>query len=105
MVSTVNRPLRLTVGFEREKAHGWKSPNRGYPPSLLFHELVHVVQYSLLGLDSFVEQYVLGWVQSGGTYEHIPLERLAFDLEGRYTSQAHVFFSVEVEVRRLLPPA
>lgn len=72
-------------------------------PSLLFHELVHFVQYGLLGRDAFVEQYVLGWIQSAGTYDCIPLERQAFDLEGRYTNQPHAHFSVEAEVRRLLP--
>ena len=40
--------------------------------SLLFHECVHVVQYRLLGIDHFVEQYITGWAENGFQYEAIP---------------------------------
>jgi len=43
---------------------------------LLFHELVHVVQYDKLGLAAFAAKYVTGFL-SGGCYEAIPLERNA----------------------------
>ena len=33
--------------------------------SLLFHELVHAVQYKHLGLDRFAERYVRGFLTSG----------------------------------------
>jgi len=44
---------------------------------LLFHELVHVVQYEKLGLSQFAAKYVSGFL-SGGSYEAIPLEMNAY---------------------------
>ena len=52
--------------------------------ALLFHECVHVVQYHLLGLDEFMLRYVLGWAENGRSYNHIPLEVYAYELETRY---------------------
>ena len=72
---------------------------------LLFHELVHVVQYRLLGVDGFVEHYVRGWLDHGRDYYRIPLERQAYDLEAEYReplSAAVRCFSVEAEVARAL---
>jgi hypothetical protein len=46
--------------------------------SLLFHELVHAVQYDLLGVDEFMDHYVRGWAQKGFNYYWIPLERDAY---------------------------
>ena len=69
---------------------------------LLFHELVHVVQYALLGRDTFVERYVLGWAENGQDYFRIPLESHAYDLQARHESNPLQGFSVEAEVRRQL---
>jgi hypothetical protein len=65
---------------------------------LLFHELVHVVQYRELGVAGFAELYVRGFL-NGGSYEEIPLEKQAYELEGRFTQNGEVF-SVEEDVRR-----
>ena len=68
------------------------------PPgrSLLFHEMVHVTQYRLLGINGFSSLYVRGFLATG-SYDAIPLERCAFDLEYRYlTSQRS--FSVDEEI-------
>src|ERR1700719_2218711 len=46
--------------------------------SLLFHEAVHVVQYEQLGLDRFMNDYVMGWANNGFEYRNIPLERQAY---------------------------
>jgi hypothetical protein len=43
---------------------------------------VHAVQYWQLGLQGFAEHYVRGFL-SGGSYEEIPLEKQAYELEGR----------------------
>lgn len=51
---------------------------------LHFHELVHVVQWDILGADRFLLAYGAGLVQSG--YEGCPLEKMAFDLEANYDS-------------------
>lgn len=65
--------------------------------TLLFHELVHAVQYKHLGLDGFAEQYVRGFL-TGGSYEEIPLEKQAYELEGRFASDPDQVFSVEDDV-------
>ena len=68
---------------------------------LLFHELVHVVQYTELGLEEFVRRYVRGWASNGLQYSRIPLEVWAYDLDARFRSGATAF-SVAVEVRQQL---
>lgn len=47
-----------------------------------FHELVHVVQWSTLGVDEFLLTYALGIAQHG--YVQSPLEAIAFDLQARF---------------------
>lgn len=66
---------------------------------LLFHELVHAVQYKHLGLDGFSSRYVRGFL-SGGSYEEIPLEKQAYELEGRFASNSASPFSVEDAVKQ-----
>lgn len=65
---------------------------------LLFHELVHVVQYEKLGLQEFSSKYVRGFL-SGGSYEAIPLERNADELDGRFAAEPARPFSVGGEVQ------
>ncbi len=65
---------------------------------LLFHELVHVVQYQKLGLEGFAVRYVSGFL-GGGSYEAIPLEMNAYQLEARFAAAPTSPFSVEAEVR------
>lgn len=67
---------------------------------LLFHELVHVVQFRLLGVRRMVRRYVRGWVESGYDYWSIPLEKDAYELGGRFAAAPGEVFSVEDEVRR-----
>ena len=66
---------------------------------LLFHELVHAVQFKHLGLDGFVSRYVRGFL-SGGSYEEIPLEKQAYELEERFASNPSAGFSVEDDVKQ-----
>lgn len=66
---------------------------------LLFHELVHAVQYKHLGLDGFAARYVRGFL-SGGSYEEIPLEKQAYELEGRFAANPMAAFSVEDDVKQ-----
>ena len=68
---------------------------------LLFHEIVHAVQYRALGLARFVAEYVEGWARNGFFYESIPLERMAYELQGRF-DLASSRFSAESEVVRAL---
>jgi hypothetical protein len=66
---------------------------------LLFHGLVHVAQYALLGRERYLELYVRAFVQTG-TYTSVPLEVQAYQLDHRYTEDPSLPFSVEDEVRR-----
>lgn len=75
----------------------------GPPPlSLLFHELVHVVQYQILGIEAFVGSYVRGWAEHGFEYDCIPLEVQAFALQQRYEANRDAEFSVSAELRPIL---
>ncbi len=65
---------------------------------LLFHELVHVVQYEKLGLTEFAARYVRGFL-NGDSYEAIPLERNAYELDGQYAAEPTKVFSVAAEVQ------
>lgn len=64
---------------------------------LLFHELVHVVQYEKLGLPEFAAKYVRGFL-GGGAYEAIPLEMNAYELDARFAAAPARAFSVGLEV-------
>jgi hypothetical protein len=66
---------------------------------LLFHELVHVVQYQKLGLEKFATNYVRGFL-SGGSYVAIPLEMNAYELDARFGQAPVKTFSVADEVSR-----
>ena len=72
------------------------------PKALLFHELVHVVQYDVLGVKGFVECYVQGWLKGGLDYYAIPLEIDAYDLERRYERDQKARFSVREAVLKSL---
>jgi hypothetical protein len=47
----------------------------------LVHEQIHVVQYSLLGVDRFAQRYFQEYVTCG--YDTMPLEVMAVDLTRR----------------------
>lgn len=72
------------------------------PMSLLFHELVHVVQYKLLGVGEFISRYVTGWAENGFEYMAIPLERDAYEMEHRFKQSPQGHFSVREEASRRL---
>ena len=76
------------------------------PPSewlpLLFHELVHVLQYQELGLNRFVQLYVHGWAEGGFRYEDIPLERDAYELDAKFRSAPAHSFDALAAVRNQL---
>lgn len=54
------------------------------PVELLFHELVHAVQYEVLGAEAFIRRYVDGWAAGGFSYANIPLERMAYRLQADF---------------------
>ena len=67
--------------------------------ALLSHELVHVTQYVQMGVKDFSSRYVQGFIQ-GGSYEEIPLEKQAYELESRFSEGSGNPFSVDDEVRQ-----
>lgn len=69
---------------------------------LLFHELVHIVQYRLLGIDEFAARYLGGWARRGFRHSRIPLEQDVRELEARFDASAAQPFSVAAEVARQL---
>lgn len=71
-----------------------------FTDALLFHELVHVTQYAQLDLKEFAGRFVNGFIQ-GGSYEEVPLEKMAQALESRFSQSVAQAFSVDEEVRRL----
>jgi hypothetical protein len=66
--------------------------HEAFTDRLLFHELVHVVQYEKLGLEAFASL-------SGGSYEAIPLEMNAYELDARFAATPTKAFSVPDEVQ------
>jgi hypothetical protein len=70
-----------------------------FTDALLFHEVVHVVQYAQLGVKEFAARFVSGFVQ-GGSFEEIPLEKFARTLETRFSESRSEPFSVDDEVRK-----
>lgn len=72
--------------------------HKAFTDRLLFHELVHVVQYEKLGLLEFAAKYVRGFL-NGGSYEAIPLEMNAYELDARFAAAPAKPFSVYTEVR------
>ena len=70
--------------------------------SLRFHELVHVVQYSILGVEEFGRRYVRGWAANGFSYSAIPLEVDAYQLQAQFEigSQFNVVEAVRERLNR-----
>jgi hypothetical protein len=66
---------------------------------LLFHGLVHVAQYEVLGQERYLDLYVRAFVQTGN-YTSVPLEMQAYQLDNRFMEDPGNPFSVENEVRK-----
>ncbi len=65
----------------------------------LFHELVHVAQYQLMGRRAFCEEYLREFFDTGA-YEKLPVEVLARELAERFRRAPRRAFSVHDEVRK-----
>jgi len=66
---------------------------------LFFHELVHVMQWRLLGPQLFVARYADGLERFG--YRNNPLEEMAYGLQDKFEFSPEAF-DAELEVRRQL---
>ncbi len=65
-------------------------------PQLIFHEMVHVLQYRLLGINEFARLYVQGYLNAG--YAGTPLEICAYELDSKF-SKGTGAFQVQDEVQ------
>lgn len=67
--------------------------------AILFHELVHVVQYDIMGPARLIEAYLSSWAENGYRYDRISFQMQAQRLEARFDGQERPF-SVRQEVER-----
>lgn len=65
-----------------------------------FHELIHVIQWQYLGMEKFLLCYGYGLLSEG--YRNSPLEKMAYDLEDRF-SAGEIFDAIAV-VHELMEP-
>ncbi|MEM7228040.1 MAG: hypothetical protein AAF432_04410 [Planctomycetota bacterium] len=63
--------------------------HRAEDEALHFHELVHVLQWRLLGPDAFLLRYATEWLSVG--YREAPLEVMAYDLQRAFESGRETF--------------
>jgi hypothetical protein len=56
---------------------------------LHFHELIHIVQWRLLGPERFLAAYAAGLETSG--YRTSPLECMAYDAQSAFSQSARAF--------------
>ena len=54
-----------------------------------FHELIHVIQWRLLGPEAFLATYANGLDDFG--YENSPLEKMAYDAEAAFKRSCPIF--------------
>jgi hypothetical protein len=81
----------LDTFFSREEGRGNES--------LRFHELVHVLQWQMLGPKAFIAAYADGLERNG--YRRSPLEVMAYTLESVFKNSANPF-DVAAAVREQL---
>jgi len=73
--------------------------NEARRESLHFHELIHVIQWRLLGMERFVAHYADGLEKHG--YRNSPLEVMAYDHEARFSNDQRPY-DVEAAIRNQL---
>jgi hypothetical protein len=64
-------------------------PNQSNNEDMHFHELVHAIQWRLLGSDQFLLSYANGLECFG--YRQSPLEAMAYDAETAFASSTAIF--------------
>jgi hypothetical protein len=67
----------------------------------LFHNLVHVAQFFALGIEAVMESY-FHVLNESGLWMVAPVEEQAYQLDGRYTKDPTVVFSVADEIQEWL---
>jgi hypothetical protein len=67
----------------------------------VFHTLVHVAQFTLVGLEKVMEGY-FRTLNESGLWMVVPFEEQAYQMDARYTRDPSDDFSVEAEIREWL---
>jgi hypothetical protein len=73
--------------------------SRAADEELHFHELIHVVQWRLLGPERFLAAYAAGLETSG--YRNSPLECMAYDAQSAFSQSTLVFDAERMVAERL----
>ena len=94
--SQTTKPVTLPPGCERGNFDGvtyidtfFLKPTQSNNENTHFHELVHAIQWRLLGPDRFLFSYANGLECFG--YRHSPLEAMAYDAETAFASSTAIF--------------
>jgi hypothetical protein len=74
-------------------------PTQSNNESMLFYELVHVIQWRLLGPDRFLLSYANGLECFG--YRQSPLEVMAYDAEAAFASSTPIFNAERMVAEKL----
>jgi hypothetical protein len=64
-----------------------------------FHEMIHVVQWRVLGPEGFLATYAAGLEKFG--YRESPLECMAYDAEAAFSQTNHVFDAEKLVAEQL----
>ena len=64
----------------------------------IFHNLVHVTQFAVVGVEKAMECY-FRVLNESGVWMVVPFEEQAYRMDARYTRDPNDFFSVEEEIR------
>jgi hypothetical protein len=67
----------------------------------IFHTLVHVTQFSIVGLEKVMAGY-FQTLNESGLWMVVPYEEQAYRMDARYTKDPSEIFSVEEEIREWL---
>jgi hypothetical protein len=88
--------LTRFAGFVRGDSDGityidtiFLKPTQSENENVYFHELIHIIQWRLLGPDRFLLAYANGLECFG--YRQSPLEAMAYDAESEFASSTLIF--------------
>ena len=98
--------LRQFADFERGNWDGityldtfFVRPSRASDESIYFHELIHVLQWRLLGPERFLAAYADGLETFG--YEKSPLEDMAYNAKNMFVAATQLFDAKKLVAEQL----
>jgi hypothetical protein len=113
VVDTIPKPPLTALGlnqfadFEVQESHGITYYDMYFvlrplakDEALHFHELIHTVQWRVLGAESFIRAYALGHVVSG-SYRNNPFEKIAYELQARFEREFTPFAAEPLVLQHL----